>query len=78
MNETITPKKTGLGWVIHLPAEMARDMKVAEGSLAVLHPKPSGLDVEILPPPSAELKDSVRRIHDKYREAFEEMMRLGD
>lgn len=78
MNELLTPKKTGLGWVIPLPSEMAEDMGVAEGSLAVLHPKPAGLDVEILPPPSAELKDRVRRIHDKYRGAFEEMKRIGD
>jgi len=78
MNEILTPKKTDLGWVIQVPPEMAQGMGVAEGSLAVLHPKPSGLDVEILPPPSQELKESVRRVHDKYREAFEEMKRLGD
>jgi hypothetical protein len=53
-------------------------MGIAEGSLAVLHPRPSGLDVEILTPPSGELKASAQRIHDKYAEAFEEIKRLGD
>jgi hypothetical protein len=34
--------------------------------------------VDVLPPPSPELDESVRRIYGKYKEAFEEMERLGD
>ena len=74
----LTPQKSDLGWVIEIPAEMAQAMGVAEGSLAVLHTKAGSFEVEILPPPSPELKGSVRRIHDKFKDAFEEMKRLGD
>jgi len=75
---SITPRKTDLGWVIELPAEIAQAMGVAEGSLAVLHVKEEKLDLEILPPPSPELKEAVRRISEKHKETFEEMKRLGD
>ncbi|HKS43099.1 MAG TPA: hypothetical protein VJX74_20970 [Blastocatellia bacterium] len=78
MSGTLTPQKTDLGWVIEIPSEMAHTLGVAEGSLAVLHAKASGLEVEILSPPSPELENSVRRIYEKYKEAFEEMKRLGD
>ncbi len=78
MSGTLTPQKTDLGWVIEIPKEMAQAMGVAEGSIAVLHPSAGSFEVEILPPPSAELKESVRRVYEKYKEAFEEMKRLGD
>lgn len=78
MTKSFTPQKTDLGWVIEIPAEMAQTMSVAEGSLIVLYPKEGNVEVEILPPPSPEHKESVRRIHEKYRETFEELKRLGD
>ncbi|HXG66856.1 MAG TPA: hypothetical protein VNO70_17270 [Blastocatellia bacterium] len=78
MSKTLTPEKTDLGWVIEVPPEMAAAIGVAEGSLAVLHAKAGAIEVEILPPPSPELKQSVRRIYEKYKDAFEEMKRLGD
>lgn len=78
MPASITPRKTDLGWVIEIPTEIAQAMGVAEGSLAVLHVKEGNLDIEVLPPPSPELKAAVRRISDKHKETFEEMKRLGD
>ena len=78
MSDLLTPQRSDLGWVIYIPPEMAQAMGVAEGSLAVLHTKAGRFEVEILPPPSAELKQSVRRVHDKFKDAFEEMKRLGD
>lgn len=78
MPASITPRKTDLGWVIELPAEISEAMGVAAGSLAALHVKEGNLDIEILPPPSPELKSAVRRISDKHKETFEEMKRLGD
>jgi hypothetical protein len=75
---TITPQKTDLGWVVEIPPEIARALGVAEGSLAVLHPQDGSLEIEILPPPSPEIKESVRRISEKYKETFEELKRLGD
>lgn len=78
MSGALTSQKTDLGWVIEIPSEMSQALGVAEGSLAVLHAKASGIEVEILPPPPPELDESVRRIYKKYKEAFEEMKRLGN
>jgi hypothetical protein len=77
MSITTTPQKTNLGWVIEVPYEMAQALGVAEGSLAVLHAKDGSIEVEILPP-SPELEESALRIYEKYKDAFEEMKRLGD
>ncbi len=74
----LTPHKTQQGWVVDVPPEMAQAMGVDEGSLVVLHTKEGTVEVEVLPPPPPDLKSSVRRIHGKYKEAFEEMKRLGD
>lgn len=78
MSSTTIPQKTDLGWVVDVPGEIAQALGVAEGSIAILHAKDCRLEVEILPPPSAELVESVRRLSEKYKEAFEEMKRLGD
>ena len=78
MSSILIPKSTDRGWVVELPVEMTVALGVSEGSLAVLHPRGGSIEVEILPPASREIKDAARRIHDKYRDAFEEMKRLGD
>jgi hypothetical protein len=78
MSNLLTPHKSELGWVIEIPAEMAEVMRVPVGSLALLHTKDGTFEVEILPPPSPEIEASVSRIHEKYKDAFEEMKRLGD
>ncbi|MEK6286353.1 MAG: hypothetical protein AABO57_11480 [Acidobacteriota bacterium] len=78
MSSTTIPQKTHLGWVVDVPDEIAQALGVAEGSIALLHANEGRLEVEILPPPSAELVNSVRRINEKYKDAFEEMKRLGD
>ena len=78
MSSLLTPKKTNQGWVVELPTEMALALSVSEGSLALLHIKDRGIEVEILPPASQEIKSAARRIRDKYEDAFEEMKRLGD
>lgn len=75
---TLAPQKTGMGWVIEVPAEIARELGVAEGSFAVLSAKEGRLEVEILPPPSQELVESVRLTSEQFKEAFDEMKRLGD
>ena len=78
MSSTTIPQKTDLGWVVDVPNEIAQAIGVTEGSIALLHANEGRLEVEILPPPSAELVESVRRINEKYKDAFEEMKRLGD
>lgn len=71
-------RRPELGWTIEIPAEMAEAMGVAAGSLTVLHTKQQGVEIEILPPPTPELKESVHQIYEEYRETFEELKRLGD
>jgi hypothetical protein len=78
MAEIITPRKTELGWIMEIPAEMAAILKVEPGSIAVIYPKEGALEAEILPPPSAELKQDFERMFNKYRETLEELKRIGD
>ena len=78
MSSTTIPQKTDLGWVVDVPNEIAQALGVANGSIALLHANEGRLEIEILPPPSAELVESVRRLNEKYKDAFEEMKRLGD
>ncbi|HZS08489.1 MAG TPA: hypothetical protein VFD58_26885 [Blastocatellia bacterium] len=51
---------------------------MAENSLIVLHLDEGKVTAEILPPATLEMKQSVRQISEKFREAFEEMKRPGD
>jgi hypothetical protein len=74
----IMPQKTELGWVMEIPAEMAAILKVEPGSIAVIHPKEGALETQILPAPSAELKEDFERLFNKYRETCEELKRIGD
>jgi len=78
MSTSTIPRKTDLGWVVNVPDEIAQELGVSEGTMAVLHAKDGRLEVEILPPPSKELVESVRQTYEQFREAFEEMKRLGD
>jgi len=74
----IMPQKTELGWVMEIPAEMAAILKVEPGSIAVIHPKEGALETQILPAPSAELKEDFERLFNKYRETCEELKGIGD
>lgn len=78
MSDVLSPQKTGRGWIMEIPAEMAAAMGVEEGSIIVLYPHEGGMSYEILPPPSPELKASVRETYEQFKGAFEEMKRLGD
>jgi len=74
----LVPQKTELGWVIEVPAEIARELGAAEGSFALLRTRDGHLEVEIIPPPTPELVKSVQETHDEFKDAFDEMKRLGD
>ncbi|MGH8059543.1 MAG: hypothetical protein ACREOH_20280 [Candidatus Entotheonellia bacterium] len=78
MAGSITPRKTELGWVIDIPAEMAAILRAEPGSVAILYPKEGKLETEILPPPSAELQCDFERLYAKYKTTFEALKRLGD
>ncbi|MCI0391342.1 MAG: hypothetical protein MOB07_21585 [Acidobacteria bacterium] len=70
--------ETDQGWIIEIPAEMARVMGVEEGSVGVLHPKTGAIEVEVLPPLDPDIKASVLEGCEELREAFEELKRRGD
>ena len=77
MSGLLTPQKTEHGWVVEMPAEMARMLGVAEGSLAVLHVGAGKIEVEVLQP-SPEMEAAAHRLHEKYKDVFAELKRLGD
>ena len=70
--------KIDQGWALPMLPEMAVAAGVAEGSILVLHLQPGKIEVEILPPPTGEMKQAVQESIDKFGEAFEEMKRRGD
>ncbi|MGE3438782.1 MAG: hypothetical protein AB7O81_24350 [Blastocatellales bacterium] len=78
MSNVVTPQKTDQGWIIEIPDEIATAMGAPNGSLGLLFVRDGKIEVEILPPPSPGLDESVSRIHAKFKDAFEEMKRLGD
>jgi len=64
--------------VVDVPNEIAQVLGVAEGSIALLHANEGRLEVEICRRLLQSWSKSVRRINEKYKDAFEEMKRLGD
>jgi hypothetical protein len=78
MSGLLTPTRAEQGWVIVMTPEMSQQAGVAENSLIVFHLSEGGVSAEILPPATPEMKESVRQISEKFRDAFEGMKRLGD
>ena len=78
MSDVLSPQKTGRGWIMDLPPEMAKALGVEEGSVIVLYPHEGGMSYEILPPLSPDMKASVLETCEQFKEAFAEMKRLGD
>jgi hypothetical protein len=72
------PQKTARGWVIQLPDEFAQALNMSVGSIALLHAKDGSIEVEILPPPSADLPTEARETYEELKDAFAEMKRRGD
>ncbi len=65
------------GWILEMPADIAAASDSAEGSLMVVYAKAGALRVEIIAR-RPEIKERVRRMVEQYKEAFDEMKRLGD
>ena len=78
MSGSLTPTRTEYGWVIVMTPEMSQQAGVAENSSIVLHLGEGKISAEILPLATPKMKESVRQISEKFREAFEGMKRLGD
>lgn len=79
MTQSLTHvKPEGEGWVMTMTPEMARVAGVTEGSMIAFYLSAGAVAAEILPPASPELRADVRRIADKFKDAFAEMKRHGD
>ena len=78
MSDVLSPQKTGRGWIMDIPPEMAKVLGVDEGSVIVLYPHEGGINYEILPPLSPDMQASVLETCEQFKEAFAEMKRLGD
>jgi hypothetical protein len=73
MSDVLSPEKTGRGWVMDIPPEMAKALGVEEDSVIVLYPREGGMSYEILPPLSPDMQASVLQTCEEFKEAFEEM-----
>ncbi len=78
MSGVLSPEKTGRGWIMDIPPEMANALGVEEGSVIVLYPREGSMSYEILPPLSPDMQASVLQTCEEFKEAFAEMKRLGD
>lgn len=79
MSSTLVPRRQGQNsWVIDVTPEMAEAIDAPEGSRIILSLSKERIAAELLPPASAEIKANVKRLLDKYGDAFEEMKWLGD
>jgi hypothetical protein len=78
MSIVLAPQKTGRGWIMDIPPEMAKALGVEEGSVLVLYPREGGMSYEVLPPLSPGMEASVLETCEQFKEAFAEMKRLGD
>lgn len=78
MSDVLSPQKTGRGWIMEVPPEMAQALGVDEGSVIVLYPHEGGMSYEILPPLAPDMQASVLETCEQFKEAFAEMKRLGD
>ena len=75
----LTPiKPEDQGWVVPMTPEMAQAAGVPDGSCVVLYLKDGSVTAEIMPPATAEMKESVRRFVERNADFLEEMKRLGD
>jgi hypothetical protein len=78
MSDVLIPEKTGRGWIMETPPEMAAAMGVKEGSVTVPYPHEGGMSYEILPPLPPDIQAPVLRTCAEFKEGFAEMNRLGD
>jgi len=74
----LTIQKSNKGWIIELPEDFTEEIGVKKNSIGILQVSDGKIEVEVIPPPSTEMKNIIDRIHEKYKDAFAEMKRLGD
>lgn len=61
-----------------MPEDFTEVLGIEKGSIAVLYANEGKIETDIIPPPSAKLKDISARIAAKYKDAFEGIKQLGD
>lgn len=64
--------------IIELDPEIMELIGLPAGSLVALQRVDDGLKADLIPPASEELKKSLQRLHEKYKDVFAEMKRHGD
>lgn len=74
----LTVQKSAKGWIIELPEDFTEEIGAERNSIGILQVSDGKIEVEVIPPPSSELERAIDRIHEKYKDAFAEMKRLGD
>ena len=68
MSDVLSPQKTGRGWIMDIPPEMAKALGVGEGSVIVLYPHEGGMSYEILPPLAPDMRASVLETFEQFKE----------
>lgn len=78
MTETITEKNAITCTIIDLPPDIAAALQVSPDARAMLTVREGNLSIEILPPVTPRIEAHIQRVLAKYRDAFEELQKLGD
>lgn len=73
----ITIQKSDKGWIVELPDDFSQEIGVEKGSIAVLRGNKGKIEAEIMAP-SPGIEKSIDRIHEKWKDAFTELKRIGD
>jgi len=73
-----TPQKTAHGWVVTIPAAMIQLLGVAAGPRTLLTVREHRLEVDILLPPSPELRAEIRSTYEELQDTFAALKRCGD
>lgn len=78
MSHTATIKESEKGWLIEIPNDFADATGLPRNSIGLLQARDGKIEVEILPAPTAHLKEISERLGEKYQDFFAEMKQLGD
>lgn len=64
--------------IIDLPPDIAAALNAGPDARALLTVREGNLSIEVLPPVTPRIEAHIQRVLTKYRDAFEELRRLGD
>jgi len=79
ISNSSTIKVVGKSWVIRLPDEFTAENDLEKGTQVLLTFRQNdGVEAEVLPPLSKDLKKTATKLLKKRRKVYEELKRLGD